>query len=115
MAANDHGHYRAAIEALLRSVQRRVDSYQREGGNPASRAEQLSPADCDRIRLAIKDRRDPATARHSFWGSGAAAEEVGLQVLDQLGAADTQLTHDQASELTKLALTGIPEQRSVSQ
>jgi hypothetical protein len=43
-----------------------------------------------------------------FWGTGA-AEEVGVQVLDQLSAADTQLRPGQAAELAKLALAGIPE------
>ena len=37
------------------------------------------------------------------------AEEVGVQVLDQLAAADTQLKPGQAAELAKLALAGIPE------
>ena len=109
MAASDYLHYRMAIEALLRSVQRRVDNYEREGGDPASRAEQLTPADCDRIRLAIMRRRDPATPSGGSWGT-AAAEEVGLQVLDQLAAAGTQLTPAQTGALEKLALTGIPEQ-----
>lgn len=108
VAATDYVHYRAAIEALLRTVQRRVDSYERERGDPASRAEQLSPADCDRIRFAIKGRRDSATPRDVFWGTGA-AEEVGVQVLDQLAAANTQLKPGQAAELAKLALAGIPE------
>ena len=108
MAARDYVHYRAAIEALLRSVQRRVDSYEREGGDTASRAEQLSPADCERIRFAIKGRRDAATSRGVFWGTEA-TEEVVVQVLDQLAAADTQLEPGQAAELANLTLAGIPE------
>ena len=109
VAVNDYVHYQAAIEALLRTVQRRVDSYQREGGDPDSKAEQLSPADCARIRLAIKSRGS-ARVSHGFWGTEA-AEEVGLQVLDQLAAADIRLRSDQAAELANLALTGIPENR----
>jgi hypothetical protein len=109
VAANDYAHYREAIAALLRSVERRVDSHVREGGDPASRAEQLTPADCDRIRLAIEGRRDPATPTSVFWGSEA-AEEVGLQILDQLAGADARLDPGQAAELANVALTGIPEQ-----
>ena len=108
VAANDYVHYRAAIEALLGSVQRRIDSHEREGGGPASRAEQLTPADCDRIRLAIEGRRDPVTPTGVLWGTGA-AEEVGLQILDQLAGADTRLEADQAAEFAALALAGIPE------
>jgi hypothetical protein len=109
VATNDYVHYRAAIKALLGSVQRRVDSHVREGGDPASRAEQLTPADCDRIRLAIEGRRDPVASPGGFWGTQA-AEEVGLQILDQLAGADTRLGPDEVAELAKLALSGIPEQ-----
>jgi hypothetical protein len=61
--------FREGIADLLGTVQRYVGNYERERGNPASKTEQLSPGDCERIRFAIKNRNDLDTVRDLLWGT----------------------------------------------
>jgi len=100
--------FREGIADILRTVQRCLENYEREHGNRASKMEQLSPGDCERIRFAIKNRHDLGTVRNLLWGTEM-AKVLGHQFLDQLAAADQKLTPDQVSELVTQALAGIPE------
>jgi hypothetical protein len=102
--------FRAGIDDVVRDVQRCVRNYEvpRKLGEPASKTEQLSPDDCQRIRNAIALRHDPVKVRDQLWGTEM-AENIGYRFLDQLAEAEKNLKPDQVRELVALALAGIPE------
>jgi Na+/phosphate symporter len=75
-------HYRAEIERLLDLV------------------DELCPAEQDRVRQAVRLRRDDANAREQIHGT--AAESVGGRLLDQLEAADAELMPRHVRELEAL-------------
>ena len=90
MADADLEGFSEGIDDLVREVQRCVANYEgpRTLGDPASKTEQLSLGDCQRIRYAITYRHDPVKVREQLWGTEM-AENIGYRFLEQLAAAET--------------------------
>jgi hypothetical protein len=82
VAEGDFSHYIAGLEILLGHVE-----------------ERLTPAQAERIRIAVRHRHESAKVREFLHDT--AAEELGARII----AANVQLSSDEVARLEKFVLT----------
>jgi hypothetical protein len=89
VADSNFSHYIAGLEILLGHVQ-----------------ERLTPAQAERIRIAVRHRHDSAKVREFLHDT--AAEELGARIIANLAAANVELSSDEVARLEKFVLTRLP-------